>query len=68
MADEIILELWRIKDEIACEHGYDLDSFSTYLRSRTYAVIEQADSPTTAPLLVEHNTAPEGNSVIYQRQ
>ncbi len=25
MADEIIEEVWRIKDEIAREHGYDLD-------------------------------------------
>jgi hypothetical protein len=37
MADEIIQELWKIKDEIASEHGYNLDSLSAYLRSRTYS-------------------------------
>ena len=31
MADEIIEEVWRIKDEIAREHGYDLDRLGAYL-------------------------------------
>jgi len=34
MADEIIEELWRIKDDIAREHGYDLDALVVHLRSR----------------------------------
>ena len=33
MADEIIRELWRIKDEIAKEHDYDLDALVAHLRS-----------------------------------
>ena len=33
MADEIIQELWRIKDEIAQEHSYDLDALVAHLRS-----------------------------------
>ena len=34
MADEIIEEVWRIKDEIAREHGYDLDRLGAYFRGR----------------------------------
>ena len=34
MSDEIIEELWRIKDEIAREHGYDVESLAAYLQSR----------------------------------
>lgn len=33
MSDEIIEELWRIKDEIAREHGYDVGSLA-YLQSK----------------------------------
>lgn len=32
MADEIMEEVWRIKDEIAREHGYDLDRLGAYFR------------------------------------
>ena len=34
MPDEIIEELWRIKDEIAREHGYDVESLAAYLQSK----------------------------------
>ena len=34
MPDEIIEELWRIKDEIAREHGYDIESLAAYLQSK----------------------------------
>jgi len=34
MTDKIIQELWKIKDEIACAHNYDLDSLSAYFRTR----------------------------------
>ncbi|CAD7847723.1 MAG: hypothetical protein [Olavius algarvensis Gamma 1 endosymbiont] len=33
MADEIIEELWKIKDDIAREHDYDLDTLVADLRS-----------------------------------
>ena len=32
MPDEIIRELWQIKDGIAQEHGYDLDVLVAHLR------------------------------------
>ena len=34
MPDEIIKELWEIKDAIAREHGYDLDALVRYLRGQ----------------------------------
>lgn len=34
MADEIMKELWEIKDGISREHGNDLDSLIVFLRSR----------------------------------
>lgn len=34
MSDEIIRDLWRIKDEIACEQGYDVESLAAYLRRK----------------------------------
>ena len=34
MADEIIKELWKIKDGIAQEHGYDVDTLVAHLRTR----------------------------------
>lgn len=34
MADEIIRDLWRIKDEMAREHGYDLDRLGAYFQRR----------------------------------
>lgn len=34
MPDEIIEELWQIKDNMAREHGYDIDAFVTHLQSR----------------------------------
>lgn len=34
MADEIIEEVWRVKDEIAREHGYDIDRLAAYFRRR----------------------------------
>ena len=34
MADEIIKELWQIKDDLAREHDYDMDSYFTHLLTR----------------------------------
>lgn len=41
MSDEIIRDLWRIKDEIACEHGYDVESLAAYLRCKKRAEARQ---------------------------
>ncbi|MEW6237102.1 MAG: hypothetical protein AB1656_17095 [Candidatus Omnitrophota bacterium] len=34
MPDEIMKELWKIKDDIAQEHGYDVDALIAHLRER----------------------------------
>ena len=34
MSDEIIRELWRIKDGIAEEHGYDIKALVAYLQKK----------------------------------
>jgi len=34
MANGVIEELWRVKDDIAREHDYDLDVLAADLRSR----------------------------------
>ena len=34
MSDEIIKELWRIKDSIAREHGYDLEALVAHLQTK----------------------------------
>lgn len=34
MPNEIIEELWQIKDSMAREHGYDIDAFVAHLQNR----------------------------------
>lgn len=38
MADEIITELWEIKDGLAREHGYDLDALVAHLQDKKMTV------------------------------
>ena len=33
MSDEIIRELWHIKDSIAAEHGHDIEALVSYLQT-----------------------------------
>ena len=34
MSDEIITELWQIKDAIAREHNYDIEALVAYLQAK----------------------------------
>ena len=34
MSDKIIEELWQIKDSIAREHDYDIESLAAYLQTK----------------------------------
>jgi hypothetical protein len=34
MSDEIIKELWQIKDRIAQKHGYDIEALVAYLQTK----------------------------------
>lgn len=36
MADEIIKELWKVKDAIAKEYGCDVESFVAHLRAKEH--------------------------------
>ena len=36
MADEIMTELWRAKDEIARRYNYDLDALAAHLRDMSH--------------------------------
>ena len=37
MSDEIIRELWQIKDDMAKEHGYDVRALAAYLQNKKRA-------------------------------
>ncbi|MEL6750144.1 MAG: hypothetical protein AAFO09_07650 [Pseudomonadota bacterium] len=41
MTDEIIKELWNIKDDIARQHEYNIDKLSTYYLNEQSARQEQ---------------------------
>ncbi|HUT52189.1 MAG TPA: hypothetical protein VM658_02250 [bacterium] len=47
MADEIIKELWEIKDTIARECGYDIDALMKYLQTRKTDPKRQVVDPRT---------------------
>nr|VFK45968.1 MAG: hypothetical protein BECKTC1821D_GA0114238_10276 [Candidatus Kentron sp. TC] len=43
VTDEILRELWQIKDRIAKEHNYSLDALVSYLRSKSGDTLFQND-------------------------
>lgn len=57
MPDELIEELWRIKDNIAREHGYDVDALVAHLRTR-----EMAESRRVVDLRAAREAAKHGAS------
>ena len=57
MSDEIIEELWRIKDSIAREHGYDIEALVAYLQSK-----EKAEGRQVVDLSAIKKTAEQGAS------
>jgi hypothetical protein len=65
MTDQTLKELWKIKDDIAKEHGYDLDSLVRYLRSkhtagkRDQAQLRIHEMPNERP---KSERAPSGSS------
>jgi len=52
MADEIIRELWKIKDDIASSNNYDLRKLVKYLqkkeRNRNYEIVDLRSRKKTA--------------------
>ena len=61
MSDEIIEELWRIKDSIALEHGYDIDALVAYLQSK-----EKAEGRQIVDLSAMKKTAEQGTSAAIE--
>lgn len=59
MADEIIKELWQIKDGIASEHGYDMTAFVAYLKARKHLEDHQVVDLRTMKKNAEQGTAPD---------
>ena len=63
MSDEIIEELWRIKDSIAREHGYDIEALAAYLQSK-----EKAEGRQIVDLCAIKKTAEQGDSAAIEDQ
>ena len=61
MSDEIIEELWRIKDSIAREHGYDIEALVAYLQSK-----EKAEGRQIVDLSVMKKTTEQGASAAIE--
>ena len=57
MSDEIIEELWRIKDGIAREHGYDIEALVAYLQNK-----KKAEGRQIVDLSTMKKTAEQGAS------
>ena len=62
MADEVIKELWQIKDGIAYEHGYDLDALVAYLRAKKHVGDHQVIDLRSMKETAEQGTAPDDYS------
>jgi hypothetical protein len=62
MADVIIEELWKIKDNIAREHGYNLDLLVAHLKTR------ELSSGQKVVTLCAKKTAGQGRKPRCQRK
>ena len=63
MADEIIEELWKIKDGIAQEYGFNLDSLVAHLKAR-----ELSAGQKVVDLRAEKETVTQSRKRKNQRQ
>ena len=55
MPDEIIKELWQIKDSIAREHGYDIEALVAHLQTK-----ERPEGQRVVDLRAMRGTAEQG--------
>lgn len=53
MSDEIIKELWQVKDDIAREHNHDVRELARYLQGRSQAVHDQTVDGRSAKEMAE---------------
>lgn len=53
MTDEVLAELWKIKDNIAKEHAYDIDRLAAYYQAKQNAragtTVQEASKKQTEP-------------------
>ena len=56
MADEIIKELWKVKDAIAKEYGCDIKSFVAHLRDKKHEEEKQVVALRSMKQAAEQNT------------
>ncbi|MHA1919586.1 MAG: hypothetical protein ACTSWX_07565 [Promethearchaeota archaeon] len=69
MVDEILKELWEIKDNIAKEHGNDLDALTTWLKKRSITENRKVINLKTIKRIAEQGAALDGDSAaIHPRQ
>ena len=61
MPDEIIEELWRIKDSIAREHGYDIEALVAYFQNK-----EKAEGRQIVDLSAMKKTTKQGTSAAIE--
>ena len=62
MKDEVIAALWKIKEDIAREHDYDVDRLGAMIRERereyAHRVVDWADSTRRRPARARSFLAP----------
>lgn len=62
MVDEILKELWEIKDSIAKEHGNDLDALASFLKTRKIAGSRKVINLRALKKMAEQGAALDGDS------
>jgi len=62
MADEIIKELWEIKDDIADEYGCDVNALAAHLRARKHEAGRQIINLRDMNRAAEPSSAPEAKN------
>lgn len=62
MKDEVMVALWKIKEDIAREHDYDLGRLGAILREREHGYANRVVDP-SASTKQEYRAAREGHEV-----
>ena len=69
MVDEILKELWEIKDSIAKEHENDLDALTSWLKKRRISQNRKVINLKALKRLAEQGAALDGDSAaLHSRQ
>jgi hypothetical protein len=63
MADEIIMELWKVKDAIAKEFGCDVKGLVAHLRAKKREENQQVRDLSSMKQAAEQENAADGESV-----